>query len=121
MYEEDEDLSEFSSVKSSFLKELYIVKVFKEYGIMYGLVVLFFTLCYVIVLLPYTAFKMYEYLNAFIVFISGGDENIIQDYWTFLICSLIGIFVIWIACKIADFYLDKKYGKKKISNKSKIL
>lgn len=121
MYEEDEDLDEFSSDKSNFLKELYIVKVFKEYGIMYGFVVLFFTLCYVIVLLPYTAFKMLEWLKVLIVFISGGDENIIQDYWTFLICSLIGILAIWIACKIADFYLDRKYGKKKHSNKVKSL
>ena len=110
MYDEDEDIVELSG-RSKFFEDFYLIKVFKKYGIMYGLLLLGFTLCYVIVLLPVTTSKLFKSLVLTIDKISGGDETVKQCLWVFLIGSLIGIALIWVSTKIADYILVKKYEK----------
>jgi len=110
MYDEDDD-EVLETGLAEKIGNLYIVKVFKEYGIMYGVILTFFSLCYIIVLLPYTIKCLFGFLCTLINFVSGGDEVLKNCYWEFLILSLIGILVIWIAIKITNYRLDKKYGK----------
>lgn len=107
MDDEDEEL-EFSSKRRGLLKRLYIVEVFKKYGIAYGIIALATSLCHAILLIPVAAVLGYKSVEAMINWLSRGNKAWHDTYWAYLIVSLVGIVAIWATNKICDKLFEKK-------------
>lgn len=104
---EDEDLDlEFNTDSKGFIRKLFIVDVFRKYGIVYGLIALFFFLCNVIILVPAAVCAGYTELVLLINFLSGGDQSIAECLWAYLGVSVVGIVAIWITIKVCDKVLS---------------
>lgn len=110
MEDEDEEL-EFSSKGRGLFKRLYIVEVFKKYGIAYGIIALVTSLCHAILLVPVAAVLGYKSVEAMINWLSKGDKAWHDTYWAYLIVSLVGIVAIWATNKICDKVLSKQDKK----------
>ena len=113
MYEDDEEEYE-ESVRSGVLGKLYIVKVLKDYGVAYAMMLLFFSLLYFLVIIPATAIVLFGVLVWLINVASFGNDILKIIY----VAVMIGGVILAIASWIIDKVLDKKYGK--VSKKSNI-
>nr|WP_302600012.1 hypothetical protein [uncultured Cellulosilyticum sp.] len=107
---EDEEL-EFSDSRRGFIKNLYIITVFKKYGIVYGCICLVVSLCHVILLVPGAIGLGYFSIEKLINWLSKGDKVLHDCYWAYLIVSLVGIIAIWATNKICDKVLSRKKAR----------
>lgn len=112
MYEDDDDYEEVDNV--GILGKLYIIKVLKQYGVEYAMLLLLFALLYFLVIIPITTILLVKGLVWLINVGSFGNDNLKILY----VAIMIGGVVIAIASWIIDKVLDKKYGK--VSKKSNI-
>ena len=114
-HEEDDEL-EFDNYSNGRIGKLYIIKVLKEYGIFYALMLLVFSLCYFLVIIPATAIYLFKGLVALINYLSNGNEALLVTYWYILIGGL----VIAITCWITDKVLERKYSRRRNRNHNDI-
>lgn len=110
-YEDEEEELEFTSKGKGVFKRLYIVEVFRRYGIVYGLIALVTALCHAILFVPVVAILGYKSVEAVINWLSKGDKGWHDTLWAYLIVSLVAIVAIWVTNKICDKVLNKKQKK----------
>lgn len=106
MYDEEQD--EYEKVDNvGVLGKLYIIKVLKQYGVEYAMLLLLFALLYFLVIIPATAIVLYKGLVWLINVASFGNDNL-----KILYCAImVGGVVVAIASWIIEKVLDRKYGK----------
>lgn len=99
--DEEEEL-EFDTSNKGFLRKLFIIDVFKKYGIVYGIIALVVLLCNIVLLIPGALMIGFKIVDKVINLLSGGNQVVAECYWAYLGISLIGIFAIWLTIKICD-------------------
>ncbi len=101
MSQEDDEL-EFETGSTNRFGKLYIFKVLKEYGIFYALMLLVFSLCYFLVIIPATAIYLFKGLVFLINYLSNGNELLLVTYWYILIGGLVVAATCWVTDKVIE-------------------
>lgn len=91
--------------------KLYIVKVFKQYGVLYALLGICFLLGNVMVLLPWCVYWGLKWFTWLFKLLSGGNQDLYYMCWIILVGSTAVVIEIFSIEKILDKIEQRKKTK----------